>query len=63
MESKTMSLVSRNNSTVRSILDGKLEEIAEAARSYYELPPPPKDVDLVAFALKVNAVRVMSANK
>ncbi len=42
------------------ILDGKLEEITEADRSYYELPPPPQGVDLVAFALKTTTVGTRS---
>ncbi len=57
-QSNVPSLKEQQYSSV--ILDGKLEEIAEADWSYYELPPPPKGVDLVAFKLKVDTVGTRS---
>ncbi len=38
------------------ILEGKLEEVPDDKRDYYELPPKPEGVDLVWFALKTTAV-------
>ncbi len=38
------------------IIEGKLEEITDDKWSYYELPPKPEGVDLVAFALKTTTV-------
>ncbi len=57
-QSNVPSLKEQQYSSV--ILDGKLEEITEAERSSYELPPPPKGVDLVAFKLKVDTVGTRS---
>ena len=53
-QSNVPSLKEQQYSSV--VLDGKLEEIPEADRSYYELPPPPKGVDMVAFKLKVDTM-------
>ena len=45
------------------ILEGELEEIPEADRSYYEMQAPPAGIDSVSFRLKQSAVGTTAATQ
>ncbi len=53
-ESNVPSLKEQQYTSV--IIEGELEELSDDKRAYYELPPKPEGVDLVAFALKTTTV-------